>query len=292
VTSIVVAADSDAVFIAGHGILVPEPFELSHGITICPNPPHFEIQAVADGCDTLHDYAVVLSGIGLSSFYLKVEGGNPKELVVKGWNSLWLFHLLALACQSPCDPLYAWSGSDKPHFSVPNPHTIFQAPGPPIEASRTQLEWAQAHLQSFEILMHDQAFMRALRGYANSHHLFGYDSRLMQLWSGIECLFRVSSEISRTVALYSALLLDEGDAGMRYKTFKEIRKAYDIRSKVVHGALENSNSLGQAYDYASKLLARLLARCVELSRVPSAEELERTALAGHLNTQFVPFRSG
>jgi hypothetical protein len=104
----------------------------------------------------------------------------------------------------------------------------------------------------------------------------------MQLWSGIECLFKVSSEISRTLAMYSALLLEEGDAELRYKRFKEIKKDYGVRSKVVHGTVGNGEALEEAYSRASNLLARLLSRCVELSRVPSSEEYDRAALIGHI----------
>jgi len=82
--------------------------------------------------------------------------------------------------------------------------------------------------------------------------------------------------------MYSALLLEEGDANLRYKCFKEIKKDYGIRSKVVHGTIENDDILKEAYARASKLLARLLLRCVELSRVPTIEELDRAALVGHI----------
>jgi hypothetical protein len=104
----------------------------------------------------------------------------------------------------------------------------------------------------------------------------------MLLWSGIECLFKVSSEITRTLAMYSALLLEEGDSNSRYKCFKEIKKEYGVRSNVVHGTIETGDSLEGAYSRASNLLARLLSKCVELSRVPSTEELDRAALVGHI----------
>ena len=82
--------------------------------------------------------------------------------------------------------------------------------------------------------------------------------------------------------MYSALLLDEGDSNSRYNCFKEIKKDYGIRSKVVHGTVGNAEALEEAYFRASKLLASLLSKCVELSRIPSTEELDGTALAGHI----------
>ena len=222
-----------------------------------------------------------------ASFYVEIhEEAGGKELAAKTWNSLWLFPLLAVACQCPCASLYSWSGSQKPQFAVATAHTAFRRPESPIQATSDQLNWARTNLPNFEAIQKDGTFTTALMSYTNSHHLFGHKPRIMQLWSGIECLFMVSSEISRTLAMYSALLLEEGDANLRYKCFKEIKKDYSMRSKVVHGTIESDDVLKEAYSRASKLLARLLLRCVELSRVPTTEELDRAALAGHITSRF------
>lgn len=282
-TSVIASADSKIAYIAGHGILVSEEFALAPGITIRPNPPHFGLQVVADGCETLSEYAVVLAMMEFADFYLEIqEQAGGKELAAKTWNSLWLFPLLSIACQSPCTSLYSWSGSQEIRFAAATPHTAFRTPDDPIQASSDQLAWARTNLSNFEAIQKDRTFTAALMSYSNSHHLFGYKPRILQLWSGIECLFRVSSEISRTLAMYSALLLEESDVNLRYKCFKEIKKDYSVRSKVVHGTIEDEDVLKEAYTRASMLLVRLLLRCVELSRVPTTEELDRAALVGHI----------
>jgi hypothetical protein len=282
-TKVIASADSQVAFIAGHGVLVPEEFVIAPGITIRSNPPRFDLQVLANGCETLSEYAVVHGMMEYASFYLEIrEDAGGEELAVKTWNSLWLFPLLSIACQCPCTSLYSWSGSQKVSFSVSTPFTAFRKPEDPIQASNDQLSWARTYIASFDAIQKDETFITALMSYSNSHHLFGNRPRIMQLWSGIECLFKVSSEISRTLAMYSALLLEEGDANSRYKCFKEIKKDYSVRSKVVHGTIEDEDVLRQAYTRASKLLARLLSRCVELSRVPTTEEFDRAALVGHI----------
>jgi hypothetical protein len=284
-TSVVSSTDSKSAYIAGHGILIPSDFELAPGIIIRPNPPHFDSKVVADGCETLADYAIILTMMESASFYLEVqEEFDEQELAVKTWNSLWLFPLLALGCHSPCHSLYSWSGSVKVHFAVATPHTAFRGAPEPIPSSNDQLNWVRANLKGFEFLQKDETFTTSLMCYTNSHHLFGHRSRIMQLWSGIECLFKVSSEITRTLAMYSALLLEQGDADLRYGLFKEVKKAYGIRSKVVHGSNVSSEALEDTYLHASALLAKLLSKCVELSYVPSTEELDRAALGGHVTT--------
>ena len=287
-TSIVATADSKSACIAGHGILLSGDFELAPGIIIRPSPPRFDLKVVAEGCETLGDYAVTLSMMEFASFYLEIQDeAGGKELAAKTWNSLRLFPLLALGCHSPCDSLYSWSGSSTVHFAVATPHTAFRRATKPVQVSVDQLNWARTNLRRFESLQKDTTFVTSLTSYTNSHHLFGHRSRIMQLWAGIECLFNISSEITRTLALYSALLLEQDDADLRYELFKKIKKDYGIRSKVVHGNSTTEDVLEDAYHRSSSLLARLLSRCVELSRVPSIEELDRAALAGHVTTLHV-----
>ena len=240
-TSIVTSSGSKIACIAGLGISIKEDFQLAPGITMRPNPPRFDLQVIADGCEHLRDYASVIEMMEIANFYLEVQNdAGGKELAAKTWNSLWLFPLLSLACQSPCTSLYSWSGNEKVHFATATPHLLSQAAIRPIDAPATQLEWASKHFERFDTLQRDATFSKALMSYTNSHHLFGYSSRIMQLWSGIECLFRVSSEITRTVAMYSALLLDgggmqtRGSSGLRKlrKSTLSGRKSFTVRLKV------------------------------------------------------------
>jgi hypothetical protein len=282
-TAIVTSADSTVASIAGHGIQVKDAFELAPGIILRPNPPKHINQVVADGCNSLVEYAAILSMQEFASCFLEIhEERGGEHLAIKAWNSLWLFHLLALACQSPCEFLYTWSGSAKVSFALSTADITPQERVPLVSATIPQLEWAQSHLENFDVLQKDNTFIASLRCYGTSHHLFGYAPRIMLLWSGIERLFKVSSELTRTLALYSALMLEEASADARYDCYKRVKKDYDLRSKVVHGALESESQMENVYKRASDLLVRLLARCVELSRVPTSEELDRAALTGYI----------
>jgi Apea-like HEPN len=282
-TAIVTSVDSTVATIVGHGIRIQEAYELAPGIILRPSTPSHSVQVVADGCNSLVEYAAVLSMQEYASFSMEIqEERGGKYLATKTWNSLWLFHLLALACQSPCDSLYTWSGNAKVNFALSTPHVTFQRTGPLVSATVPQLEWARSHLERFELIQEDKTFTASLMCYGNSHHLFGYAPRIMLLWSGIERLFKVSSELTRTLALYSALMLEENSAEARYDCYKRIKKDYDLRSKVVHGALEKETQMEDAYIRASGLLVKLLAKCVDLSRVPTSEELDRAALTGYI----------
>lgn len=64
----------------------------------------------------------------------------------------------------------------------------------------------------------------------------------------------------------------------RRERFEQIKRAYDFRSKVVHGGRRDDTRLSSEHDFAAGLLSDLLARCVELGRVPSGKELDEAAL--------------
>ncbi|MCX6611953.1 MAG: HEPN domain-containing protein [Acidobacteria bacterium] len=58
---------------------------------------------------------------------------------------------------------------------------------------------------------------------------------LLHIWSALEALFpTVSTEVSFRIALYIAQLTSEG--GDRLARYERVRTAYNIRSKVAHGA--------------------------------------------------------
>ncbi len=99
----------------------------------------------------------------------------------------------------------------------------------------------------------------------------------MLLWSGIEGLLGVDGELRRRIALHAAILFN-GSLEEKTNHFHQIKKAYDFRSKVVHGGKIDTEKLSAEYRFASNLLRGLLSTCVILKRVPTARELDEAAL--------------
>jgi len=80
---------------------------------------------------------------------------------------------------------------------------------------------------------------------------------IAQLWSGIEALFGISSEVVYRISLQVAALLEERGIARKEK-FDKVRKLYVVRSKAVHGAelsLEELNkAMVESFDILNKLL--------------------------------------
>lgn len=276
------STDSNELVILGHGITVPERFELVEGVFVDPSVPGLNVEDAAAGSRHFADYAAAIQGHEMATFALRVERQTAdEELARRGWNALWLFHLLSLACRSPCVSLYSVSDGPKPLFGAANRNPFVR----PVElihpATPDQLGWAKRHYEAFNELTAISEFSSAMRCYGNAHQLPDMEVRIMLLWAGIEGLLSVDAELNRRLAQYAALMLD-GTPAEKAAYFDEVRKAYAIRSRAVHGGKAKPAKLEVGYASAASILVRLLARCVELGRVPTPSELDHLAVSSTL----------
>jgi hypothetical protein len=272
-----------SLFIVGHGIKVNSSFELASGIFVEPTVPHFEMQDAADGSARFADYSAVVTGRDLADFSLRIDSEHPGQaLAVKGWNALWDFHLLSLAAQSPVCSIFSVTPGTRPIFAAANRNVLMRRFAEVTTISAEPLAWARDNKTAFDALIKVPAFNAAMRCYGNSHYLFDADMRIMLLWSGIEGLLSVDSELTRRIALYSTLMI-KGSHEDKVKWFADVKKAYGVRSKAVHGGAANEQILQDGYQQASRILVRLLARCVEIGRVPIPAEFDALALCSTLS---------
>lgn len=269
--------EAHSLFIVGHGISVRSTFELASGVFVEPTVPSFESEDAADGSAQFSDYSAVITGRELADFSIRVESEqSAKALAVKGWNALWNFHLLSLAAQSPVCSIFSVAPGTRPIFAAANRNVLMRRLCDAREIGAERLVWARDNKEAFDSLIEVPAFSRAMRCYGNSHYLFDTDMRIMLLWSGIEGLLSVDSELTRRIALYAALMI-EGNHEEKTSWFAEVKKAYGVRSKAVHGGAVSESMLQDGYQQASRILVRLLARCVEIGRVPNPAELDALA---------------
>jgi hypothetical protein len=170
----------------------------------------------------------------------------------------------------------------RPVFAAANRNVLMSRVAEVKTIAEERLAWARDNKKAFDTLIEVPAFNAAMRCYGSSHYLFDADMRIMLLWSGIERLLSVDSELTRRIALYSALMI-EGSHDEKMKWFADVKKAYAVRSKAVHGGAANEKIFQDGYQQASRILVKLLARCVEIGRVPTSAELDALALRSTLS---------
>src|SRR3989338_6318044 len=70
-----------------------------------------------------------------------------------------------------------------------------------------ELNWARQNKSNFDKLIGNATFSSAMMCFGNAHFLPDVDMRIMLLWSGIERLLEVDSELTRRIALYSSIII-------------------------------------------------------------------------------------
>ena len=148
------------IIILGHGLAIAERFELSPGITLEPDFPKVDIAAASASARGFRDYAAAVTGGELPTFSIEVQGGTGPELATKAWNSLWLFHLLSLACSGPCYSLCAIARGKIDQYSAANRNVIFRPLPLIVSAASEQIAWAKGSLTSFHPLISEPVFQR------------------------------------------------------------------------------------------------------------------------------------
>jgi hypothetical protein len=276
-----VGGDAKSVCLLGHGIKVTEKLEIEPGIFIEPKQLSVEPMQISDSVTNVVEYAGVLAALPLITFQIEVlRRSDVKDLAGRAWNALWLFYLISLACRAPCYPLVSITDDDE-HFGLINPNVVIR-PLPTIhEMTKDEFKWAQINAKSFDFLAREERFQQAMIAYGNAQYFSDYASRIMLLWSGIEGLLGIEHEQSFRIPLYLSLLFGR-TAEDKYRYFTEIRDAYGVRSRVVHGVNVKEQKRQAGFETANKILIDALARCVEIRRIPTPEDYNRAALSGHL----------
>lgn len=264
------------VHLVGHGITVSAEHSIAAGIAVSPVTPRIESSFGSRTVGELRETLNVMAMEPLADFSLSIshsDGGQA--LAARAWNALWVFHLLALACRRPVMSLYSAADLGS-RFKLANRNLVIHRLETVGPAATADLEWAAVHFNAFDALLKVERFQHAVRYYGNAHYLFDDDAKIMLLWAGIEGLLGVDAELRRRIALHAAILFD-GTPDEKAAYAARIKKGYDVRSKVVHGAGTKADDLRLGYTLASEVLLALLRKCVELGRVPSAAELDGLA---------------
>lgn len=138
-------------------------------------------------------------------------------------------------------------------------HTKFLVP-PNAKTILTKLDadWVKENYEKFNGLAATaDSFRFALSAAVDWQ--YSHDSRvaIARLWSGIEALFGINSELVYRISLLIACLLEPRGVA-RQTRFAQIRRLYGTRSKAVHGEDISEERLTQAMLESYDILSRLL----------------------------------
>jgi len=226
---------------------------------------------------TPFEYAISLLVTPLIRSQLHLAAQNPKELAVLGWSAQW--DCLLLSALFDRDVLWNLQ-SDQPAneiglgtlLNVTNSHLSGINALPAYELTSDDEQWLQIHVGASRTLLADPMFQTAVHSLASFHWHPHPRTRLALIWSGIEALFGVDSEVVFRVSLYTARFLAPDDESERTKIFADVKRLYKQRSAAVHGS-KMKGDLQLAVQESANLLRRLIRRCIENNELPPVKTL-------------------
>lgn len=143
------------------------------------------------------------------------------------------------------------------------------------EISETDAVWVRENFDTFNRLSaNNEPFRFALESSIDWRYAKDARSAVARLWSGIEAIFGINSELVYRISLLSAsLLVSRGQE--RKEKFNEVKHLYGLRSKAVHGEKMTEAKLAEALNGSFHLLADLLLLAVERGHALSQDDFDQ-----------------
>lgn len=258
-----------------NGISVSKPLQLHDAVCLCPAKP---VESWADNMQLLKndmDFSIaVLCNMTIAS-QLHIMGDDSEQLTVNAWNSQWDCILLGalLNCNVMCN-----LQSDQPIDSVAKAKYVHVTNyelrallSPPYIISEEDEEWLTKYYGAAYTLLEIDSYQTAVHTMASYRWHSVPRVQLAVIWSGIESLFNVNTEVSFRISLYIANFLAKSETQAK-QLFKQVRKMYSLRSTAVHGNKTKEN-LEDAVVESADLLHRILKHCAETSSIPNVDDL-------------------
>ena len=234
-----------------NGLAVPRPLRLSEHVELRPAERSPEAESIIKVARDEIDLGVMTIFLRSVSSQLSVRAATPKETAIRAWNSLW---------------------DVVPLMTITNYWLRGLSNAPARMLDDAEAIWIEQHFEHARTLLEEEAFRSAVHALAPYRWHSHPRAQLALLWSGIEGLFGVESELAFRVSLYAARFLALGDASERTQIFDSVRRLYKLRSAAVHGARMKGDAR-DAVEESAQLTLRLLRQCVLANHMPRIDEL-------------------
>lgn len=136
-------------------------------------------------------------------------------------------------------------------------------------------QWITTHYDSFNFLASEsKSFRFALEAATDWRYATDMRSAVARLWTGIEAIFGISSELVYRISLLSASLTTPRGRD-RLNRFNEVKKLYALRSKIVHGDELSEEKLGDALNKSYHLLRDLILLTIQKGHVLGQDDFDK-----------------
>lgn len=258
-----------------NGLTVARPLALSANVELQPTAWSTSRDIVEPLCESQLDFAVASVFLPSVSSQLRVTAASGRELATLTWNSVWDAVLLSAFCD--CEAVCNFQCSTtveqfgpKSRLHVTNYH--LRGLGEVHTMTDEEAVWVARNFGAARSLLREPSFQAAVHALASYRWHSLPRARLALLWSGIEGLFSIETEVVFRLSLYIARFLWPDDEQSRRSLFINVKKLYKSRSAAVHGGKLKEDP-DVIVHRAAELLRTLLFRCVAINAIPNAEQL-------------------
>jgi hypothetical protein len=263
-------------FLLLNGLRVNRPIRLSDDVELLPVSAAPTRELLATVAKKGLDFAVTLIFAPSVGSQIRVRAESSKAVATLAWNSLWDTVLLSafLKCEVICNLQSATPELIGPEcqLSVTNYHLRGLPTAEPHVVTEEEAIWIEANIGNARRLLDKSAFRNAVHSLASYRWHSLPQARLALIWSGIEGIFDIDSEIVFRLSLYIARFLEPDDQEQRLGLFNEVKRLYKPRSQAVHGTSLRGDT-GADVDASADLLWRLIRKCVETASLPQVSTL-------------------
>lgn len=259
-----------------NGISCSHEISLRKDVTLIPVDSKIKFDTVSKLIGNDIDFSVaVLSSATLSS-QLKITSSDAKQLAAATWNAQWDCILLGalfncevmsnIQCDKPVNE------QEKATYMNVTNYAFRALLRECYNLSETDEQWLNSYYSVAMDLTDSDVYRTAVHAMASYRWHTMPRVQLAILWSGIESLFNVSTEVSFRVSLHIARFLAGHDDIKANEIFKKVKRLYNARSSAVHGN-KMKEDISSFVDQSAALLNQLILRCAEIGELPNTEKL-------------------
>jgi hypothetical protein len=270
-----ISTSKDETYLYINGLAVERRIPLSSTVELLPARWVMSRDIIERLCESQLDFTVASVFLPRITSQLRVKASTAHDLAVLAWNSVWDAVLLGafFDCEAICNFQCSTSSESvgpESQLRITNYH--LRGLGEAHVVTDTEAAWIVSNFERARTLLKQKSFQEGVHALASYRWHSVARARLALLWSGIEGLFGVESEVVFRLSLYVARFLWPEDNTRRATTFAQVKRLYKSRSSAVHGGTLKGDSQ-ETILQSAQLLRDLLYRCVAMNAVPDAASL-------------------
>ena len=259
------------------GIATTKVIKLSNSVELLPARAECSTDLFLGLGKTDVDISVISLFLPQVASQLRIEGSDVEDTARCAWDAIW--DAILLGAITSCDVMCNLQ-SDLPaellksdsNIQITNYHLRGHSMQPLHHISNLESEWIEEHFESARELLGEERYRSAIHCLATYRWHSMPRAQLAIIWSGIEGLFNVDSEVVFRISLYAARFLAPDDLSQQKEVFLKVKNLYKLRSKAVHGGVMKGDPQAGVLESAN-LLRTIISKCAVDGRLPDPEDL-------------------